>query len=353
MDQTAKPLIDQPKQAKPKGPEAKIFTMPAKYRGTAKSADVPAMAVPKPEKVVPKRKPVPPPVPAKPKTPPPPPPKPKAKPPAQPGKKKKGGFPVKLAVIGLIIIALFAAVAIVVWFNLNQDEPDPEITRPIIPPVVEEEEEEPPVVEEEEEPPVEEEEPGDPFEQDLVGGVDSDSDGLTDVEEALYGTSPQLPDSDEDGFLDGNEVFHRYNPNGTAPGSLFESGLVKLFDNPSYSFSIFYPSVWTIRALPVTSEPVVFTATTGEVVQVMQYEKDPTLSIIDWFLSQDGGATTAEDLLEFTTKEGYSGVMNPDRLTAYIDAEGLVYVVSYNVGTKTTINYLQTFQMMLNSLVLR
>lgn len=349
MPEPAKPLIDQPKSAKPKGPEAKIFTMPAKYRGAAKAADVSRMAVPKPEKVVEKRKPVPPPLPKPPKLPPPP----KPTKPAGPAK-KKSGFPVKLVVIGIVIIALFAAAAIVVWFSLNRAEPEPEVTTPITPPVVEEEEEEPLAVEEEEEPPVEEEEeePEDPFEQELHVGTDSDSDGLTDIEETLYGTSPQLPDSDADGFLDGNEVFNRYNPNGLAPGSLFESGLVMLFDDPAFSYTIFYPTIWNMRAVGGPAEQVVFTAATSEVVQVIKHDKDSETTIMEWFLTQDGAAS-ADDLLEFTTKEGLTGAMSPNRLTAYVDAGSFVYVVSYNVGTKATIDYLQTFQMMLNSLVLR
>ncbi|MBU0531270.1 MAG: hypothetical protein ABIG32_01465 [Candidatus Uhrbacteria bacterium] len=343
MTEPVQPLIEQPKNTKPKGPEAKIFTMPAKYRGTASAADVPRMAVPKPEKVMEQRKPLTPP----------PPPKPKA--PLKPTKLKKPGFPVKLAIIGIIIIALFAAAAIVIWFSLNKIESAPEITRPITPPVVEEKppvvEEEPPVVEEEE-PPVVEEEPESPFVTELRGGVDSDSDGLTNIEETLYGTNPQLPDSDSDGFLDGNEVFHRYNPNGTAPGSLFESGLVMLFDDPAFSYTIFYPTVWNLRAVGGPTEQVVFTAATSEIVQILKNEKDATLSITEWFLTQDGDIS-ANELLEFTTKEGLTGVMSPDRLTAYVDAGNLVYVVSYNVGTKATIDYLQTFQMMLNSLVIR
>ncbi|MCX6995574.1 MAG: OmpA family protein [Kiritimatiellaeota bacterium] len=38
------------------------------------------------------------------------------------------------------------------------------------------------------------------------GDIDSDNDGLTDKEEALYGTNPYNPDTDGDGLLDGEEV---------------------------------------------------------------------------------------------------------------------------------------------------
>jgi outer membrane protein OmpA-like peptidoglycan-associated protein/opacity protein-like surface antigen len=43
-----------------------------------------------------------------------------------------------------------------------------------------------------------------------VGGpIDSDGDGLTDIEEAEYGTDPYDPDTDKDGLKDGDEV-HKY-----------------------------------------------------------------------------------------------------------------------------------------------
>lgn len=41
---------------------------------------------------------------------------------------------------------------------------------------------------------------------------DADGDGLTAVEEALYGTNPRLADSDGDGYADGAEVLAGYNP---------------------------------------------------------------------------------------------------------------------------------------------
>ncbi|MFH1366484.1 MAG: hypothetical protein ABIH38_00650 [Patescibacteria group bacterium] len=44
--------------------------------------------------------------------------------------------------------------------------------------------------------------------------IDSDNDGLTDMEEIIYGTDKNNPDTDGDGHLDGAEVENGYNPNG-------------------------------------------------------------------------------------------------------------------------------------------
>ncbi len=48
--------------------------------------------------------------------------------------------------------------------------------------------------------------------------IDSDNDGLTDDEERIYGTDINNPDTDGDGYLDGQEVKNGYNPLG--PGKL-------------------------------------------------------------------------------------------------------------------------------------
>ncbi len=48
--------------------------------------------------------------------------------------------------------------------------------------------------------------------------IDSDSDGLSDGEESLYGTDPRNPDTDGDGYSDGVEVKSGYNPLKAAPG---------------------------------------------------------------------------------------------------------------------------------------
>lgn len=54
-----------------------------------------------------------------------------------------------------------------------------------------------------------------------INSADTDSDGLTDKEEVLlWRTDPLNKDTDGDSYLDGEEVSHNYNPLG--PGRLFE-----------------------------------------------------------------------------------------------------------------------------------
>lgn len=55
--------------------------------------------------------------------------------------------------------------------------------------------------------------------------MDSDHDGLSDENEALFGTDPHNADSDNDGFLDGAEVQSGYNP--TGEGKLADSAFLQ------------------------------------------------------------------------------------------------------------------------------
>jgi hypothetical protein len=113
------------------------------------------------------------------------------------------------------------------------------------------------------------------------GGLDSDSDGLTDLEEPLYGTDARTPDADGDGFLDGNEVFHLYNPAARSGVRLLDSGLVKQFDAPA-GWLILVPTNWIAGLdIPDGSQATVTTGH-GESI-VLGIQDNPTgASLQDW-----------------------------------------------------------------------
>lgn len=185
-----------------------------------------------------------------------------------------------------------------------------------------------------------------PFPAAVTPGVDTDSDGLTDVEETIvYGTNPALPDTDSDGFLDGNEVFHGYNPNGTAPGSLVGAMLAQVMKIDG--FQMLYPTKWTV--LPAqTGGGSVVSASTGETISVTLNVKDPTLALSDWYAQtvKDGTPSLSK------SKKGYPMLVAKNQLTAYVDLGNQVVSLVYDTSAKSTIDYLQTFQMMINSIEL-
>lgn len=181
------------------------------------------------------------------------------------------------------------------------------------------------------------------------GGLDSDSDGLSDLEEPLYGTDRQSPDADKDKFLDGNEVFHLYNPAAQAPVRLVDSGLVKLLRS-DVGWSIFVPTAWQTTLDDRTGGG---TAATGRGEQfIVALQENPNhLPLVDWYVGNYPG-TTVSSLRPMTTKGGLEGVFAPDRMTAYFAWDGKVFSLRYDIDGQTYINYRTTYEMMLNSLSL-
>ncbi|MEK7615152.1 MAG: hypothetical protein AAB431_02085 [Patescibacteria group bacterium] len=201
-----------------------------------------------------------------------------------------------------------------------------------------------------------------PFATTLTPGKDSDSDGLTDVEEQLiYKTNPNLPDTDSDGFLDGNEVFHRYNPSGTAPGTLLEAKLVQLHTSLE-SIQILYPFLWTTETItPVdvsaASQTAVstmtFRAPTGESISMSTYgvlDADVSQAFLLEWIQKHGGQ---EQVVKTKTKDGNELYITRDQLKAFVSLGDRPVLFEFQTGLVGTIEYTQTFQMMINSMKLK
>ena len=185
-----------------------------------------------------------------------------------------------------------------------------------------------------------------------VGGTDSDSDGLTDIEEILFGSDPRAADTDRDTYLDGNEVYHLYNPRGDAPSLLTETGFAREFTDDAVSYAVVYPSRWSTQLTDAATEQVTFRVPTGEYVQIEKLSKDPAISLEAWYLASHPDER-AEDLGEVKTGEGYTGLESPDKMSIYLEVGDAVYGLSYRLGEVKTINFLTTFQMMVASFTLK
>ena len=177
---------------------------------------------------------------------------------------------------------------------------------------------------------------------------DSDKDGLTDAEEGLFTTDAANPDADSDGYGDGLEVINLYNPTGFAPHKIEETNLVKVYSNPTYDYSIFYPVSWLAKSLDETDREVMFTSATGEFMQVIIEDNKDKMPLLDWYLAESPGVSPAE-VGTVATKGGLLGVKSPDGLTVYFSVEDKIYVITYNVGIKTELNYKSIFEMMVKS----
>lgn len=179
---------------------------------------------------------------------------------------------------------------------------------------------------------------------------DSDSDGLTDIEERMYGTDYRNPDTDGDTFLDGNEVFHRYDPKGLAPSTLLDTGAVKVFSDATLPFTVYYPVSWK-ASVNTGKSTVTFQTPNVAAIIVTWGTKEADLTLQDWILKNVEGADITT-LQPSYTKEGYYTLRSKDDLIAYIDVGTTVYVLTYDLSTSLDISYTQTFAMMVNSLTI-
>lgn len=182
----------------------------------------------------------------------------------------------------------------------------------------------------------------------LRNALDTDVDGLTDEEERLYGSDPIRPDSDNDGFLDGNEVFNLYSPAAPAPATLQETQLATSYADNLGRYSVLYPTSWEVRTVDVSKGIQQFSSG-GEAIQVQVEENQNRDAIAAWYLARSPGVSRSE-LESFTTKGGYAGLRSPDRQTVYIGFEAYVFVVSYDPGPAPELHFRRTFEMIINSL---
>lgn len=181
-------------------------------------------------------------------------------------------------------------------------------------------------------------------------GLDTDSDGLTDLEEGLYGTDIKKPDADGDGFLDGNEVFHLYNPAGVAPVRLLDSALVKVNTAP-VGWVMSVPTPWTIVFNTPQGTKATIDTKHGELFILTIEENPERQTIAEWYAAKNPGVTAAL-ALPFRSKGGYEGIVGADLLTTYIPWGDRVFVLTYELNGQPFINYRTTYSMILNSLIL-
>lgn len=178
--------------------------------------------------------------------------------------------------------------------------------------------------------------------------LDSDKDGLSDKEEALFLTDKLLQDTDGDGYLDGLEVVNVYDPFIVTPAKLTDGGdAVKSYNETRYS--LLYPKLWKVS---VSAEgKVVFDAGDGEFIELLISPNSDSLAIADWYKAQTLGDMAAE-LNEMFNKNNLR-VLKVNN-TVYVNDYNYVYVLTYNpinyeAGTSVE-NYSAVFSMMWQSL---
>jgi len=261
----------------------------------------------------------------------------------------------------VVAVVFLIAIGLISWYYINQAKPkavQPFVPNEVVTPVPEVVEPEP-VVEEIVEPVVPEVAPTttEPVVEPekkvglefpsmfLADGADMDSDSLTDLEEEMLGLDSGVWDTDGDGYCDGLEVFNLYNPKGIAPMKIIDSGLVKEYVNPIWGYRVYYPTGWAAASVDENANQVLFSALSGDYIEIWSEEMQAGEDFTDWFSRQAKGQLYS-DLQTFTNRFKEEGLRRKDDLVAYFVTNNKVYVLVYHPGVTGDISFRHMFVIM-------
>lgn len=187
-----------------------------------------------------------------------------------------------------------------------------------------------------------------PDRSNVSDGRDKDRDGLTDVEEEIYTTRFDQPDTDKDGYVDGTEVRNSFSPV-EAGKSLLQGGLVIAYAQPDFGWTIQYPADWIAEPVNDTHTEVLFTSDSvdGEFVEVLFTENANHQTAAEWYASLYEDVDPSD--LEAVTVDSLQGIVSPDGFAYYLADESYIIGIIYNFGTKDQIQFRTTFEMMVNT----
>jgi len=177
---------------------------------------------------------------------------------------------------------------------------------------------------------------------------DLDNDGLTDKEEEVFGTDPGVPDTDGDNYMDGLEVKNLYNPTGFKPVKILDSGMVADYTDTYFGYSVYYPRDWTVGDVGKDLRDLLFTAPTGEFVEIRVFDKAPNQSFGDWFTENAVGQSFG-DLKDFGNRFKVNSHQRTDRLVYFFENSNRVYALVYHESEPDVINYRNVLEMMAQS----
>jgi len=180
--------------------------------------------------------------------------------------------------------------------------------------------------------------------------IDTDSDGLTDVEEKLYGTDIHNSDTDGDTYLDGNEVFHVFDPLSIAPSSLMDTDFLLRVEGEfeGDSYSLYHPKSWKAKFSEVDENSQIFEISKDKKIIFTTHKKESEEDFLMWY-NVKTEKVSEENFSKGETKNGYTIFWSENGLSAFVIFENVIYEFEYDNNDSSSIDYLQTFKMMINS----
>ena len=184
-----------------------------------------------------------------------------------------------------------------------------------------------------------------------LSNLDADGDGLTAVEERVFKTATQSPDTDADGFRDNIEVKNFYSPIQSGNVKLDQSGLVSKYTHATYQFGFFYPASWLVTTPPNNPTETLITADTGEHFSIQVSDNPDEKTSWEWYV-ENVSSDFDRSHVDFVTVAGREAVRTLDGLQVYVAVGNRVYRIVYDLNSSTTINYPNVFNLLIERLTI-
>jgi hypothetical protein len=174
--------------------------------------------------------------------------------------------------------------------------------------------------------------------------ADKDGDGLSDAEEALFGTKSDSVDSDGDGFSDKAELGNLYNPAGQ--GKLEASPYISKYSDTANGYSVLYPSVWRAQK---AGDSMIFSSPDNSFVQVVFEPNAEKKGVLAWY--NDQFSEKPLSLSDIIIKNGWEGLYHDDRKIFYLTpaAKNSIITISYVPAEEGNMAYYGIFQTLIDS----
>lgn len=187
-------------------------------------------------------------------------------------------------------------------------------------------------------------------ENNLPVGLDSDNDGLTDVEEILLSASASAPDTDGDGYLDGVELINLYNPAGA--GKLTANSNVSLYENKTFAYDLLYPSSWQ-TSVNGGDDSLMFKSSDNQFAQIIAQPNVNRQTIDAWYMEQLDVLTINQE--SRISGSNWQGLKSSDGLNIYLmdKKQNYIFSLTYNPAGASKLEYFNIFQMMIKSFNLK
>jgi len=184
---------------------------------------------------------------------------------------------------------------------------------------------------------------------DLQTSFDTDQDGLSDIEEILFDSNIDRPDTDLDGYVDGDEVKNLYSPIASEQSLLATKQLLS-YTNPSFEYSVQYPASWTVNNMDPSANVVLFNSATNQFIEILVENLDPDINTVqEWYKAQIPGLT--DEAIRTTTigPNNYFAILSIDGSAVYFIVDRSVFGIIYNKGIEEEADYLAVWQAMQHS----